>query len=43
MVLCMALGQVTVSYPPVIPNNFPESLKDFVLKFVATQCNVVID
>lgn len=32
VVLCMALGQVTVSYPPVIPNNFPESLKDFILK-----------
>ena len=38
MVLCMALGQVTVSYPPVMPNNFPESLKDFILKFVITQC-----
>lgn len=36
MVLCMALGQVTVSYPPVMPNNFPESLKDFILKFVIT-------
>lgn len=30
----MALGQVTVSYPPVIPKHFPESLKDFILKFV---------
>ena len=34
MVFCMALGQVTVSYPPVIPRSFPEPLQDFISKFV---------
>ena len=38
----MALGQVTVSYPPVIPRTFPEVLQDFILKFVALKSSIVV-
>ena len=32
VIFCMAMGRVTVSYPPDIPEHFSEDFKDFLNK-----------